>query len=266
MTGAVEGREPSARGRLEGKVALVSAAAHGIGEAVARRFAREGARLSVADLDGTALGALADELSAAGAAVEATAGDASDPGFVGRWVAGAVEQYGRIDVLYNGVGVSRPGLIGEVTDDDWRFQQRTTLDTVFYATRAVLPYMARQGSGSIVSMSSGAGIGGHYGLGAYGAAKAAVINLMETVAMEYGPSGVRANAVTPGPTATAPMLAWVEQQPGGEAAHARELDLQRLSRPEEVASAVLFLASDEASNVTGIVLRSNIRAAAKRPL
>jgi NAD(P)-dependent dehydrogenase (short-subunit alcohol dehydrogenase family) len=252
-------------GRLAGKVALVSAAAHGIGEAVARRFAREGARLYAVDVDGPALETLVVELRAGGAEIEASAGDASDPAFVGTWIAAAIERYGRIDVLYNGVGISRSGLIGDVSDDDWRFQQRMTLDTVFYATRAVLPHMVEQGSGSIVSMSSGAGIGGHYGLGAYGAAKAGVINLMETVAMEYGPYGVRANAVTPGPTATAPMLAWVGQH-GGEAEHARELDLQRLSRPEEVASTVLFLASDEASNVTGIVLRSNIRAAAKRPV
>jgi len=252
-------------GRLAGKVALATAGAHGIGEAVVRRFVQEGAHVSVVDLDDPALETLASELRGAGADVDVHAGDASDPTFVNRWVEGAVARFGRIDVLYNGVGVSRPGLVAEITDDDWRFQQRTTLDTVFYATRAVLPHMVRQRGGAIVSMSSGAGIGGQYGLGAYAAAKAAVINLMETVAMEYGPSGVRANAVTPGPTATAPMLAWVEQQPGGEAAHAHELDLRRLSRPEEVAASVLYLASDEASHITGICLRGNIRAAARRP-
>jgi meso-butanediol dehydrogenase/(S,S)-butanediol dehydrogenase/diacetyl reductase len=257
--------EPAA-GRLADKVALVSAAAHGIGEAVTRRFAREGARLSAIDIDDAALQALTDELRAGGVEIECVAGDASDPGVVNGWVDASIARFGRIDVLYNGVGISRSGMIADVSDDDWRFQQRMTLDTVFFATRAVLPHMVRQGAGSIVSMSSGAGIGGNYGLGAYGAAKAGVINLMETVAMEYGPAGVRANAVTPGPTATAPMLAWVEQQPGGEAQHARELDLQRLSRPEEVANTVLFLASDEASNVTGICVRSNIRAAAKRPI
>jgi meso-butanediol dehydrogenase/(S,S)-butanediol dehydrogenase/diacetyl reductase len=248
--------EPAA-GRLADKVALVSAAAHGIGEAVTRRFAREGARLSAIDIDDAALQALTDELRAGGVEIECVAGDASDPGVVNGWVDASIARFGRIDVLYNGVGISRSGMIADVSDDDWRFQQRMTLDTVFFATRAVLPHMVRQGAGSIVSMSSGAGIGGNYGLGAYGAAKAGVINLMETVAMEYGPAGVRANA---------PMLAWVEQQPGGEAQHARELDLQRLSRPEEVANTVLFLASDEASNVTGICVRSNIRAAAKRPI
>jgi meso-butanediol dehydrogenase/(S,S)-butanediol dehydrogenase/diacetyl reductase len=155
-------------------------------------------------------------------------------------------------------------LVGEISDDDWHFQLRMTIDTVFFATRAVLPHMVRQRRGSIVSMSSGAGIAGEYALGAYAAAKAGVINLMETVAMEYGPYGVRANAVTPGPTATAPMLAWLATQQGGEAEYTKALDLQRFSRPEEVASAVLFLASDEASNITGIVLRSNIRAG-RRP-
>jgi len=253
-------------GRLEGKVALVSAAANGIGRAVARRFAAEGARLALLDIDAERLETVAVELRGLGAPVTVVAGDASDPAVVDRWVADAVDEHGRVDVLSNNVGVSRSGMVADITDDDWRFQQRLTLDTVFYATRAVLPHMVEAGRGSIVSMSSGAGIGGNHGLGAYAAAKAGVINLMETVALEYGPQGVRANAVTPGPTETAPLLAWLEQQPGGLAAHVRDLDLQRLSQPEEVASTVLWLASDESSNVTGICVRSNIRSASARPL
>ena len=253
-------------GRLDGKVALVSAAANGIGRAVARRMAAEGAALWLNDIAADALEAVARELRGAGATVEAVPGDASDAAFVTSWVDGAVGRHGRVDVLSNNVGVSRSGKVADISDDDWRFQQRLTLDTVFYATRAVLPHMVEAGRGSIVSMSSGAGIGGNHGLGAYAAAKAGVINLMETVALEYGPQGVRANAVTPGPTETAPLLAWLEQQPGGLAAHVRDLDLQRLSRPEEVASTVLWLASDESSNITGICVRSNIRSASARPL
>lgn len=252
--------------RLAGKVALVSGAARGIGRAVARRFADEGALLWCNDIDPAGLDRLVQELRAGGAVADGSAGDASDPAYVDGWVEAAVARHGRIDVLYNNVGVSRPGRIGDLSDDDWRFQQRLTLDTVFYATRAVLGHMERQGSGSIVSMSSGAGIGGQYGLGGYGAAKAGVINLMETVALEYGPLGIRANAVTPGPTATEPLLAYLEQQPGGVARHVEGLDLRRLSQPEEVANTVLWLASDESSNVTGICVRSNIRSASNRPL
>ena len=251
--------------RLDGKVALVSAAASGIGRAVARRFAAEGASLSLNDIDEAGLHSVVEELRSAGAEVEGAPGDGSDSGFVTAWVDGMAERHGRIDVLSNNVGVSRGGLVGEISDEDWRFQQRLTLDTVFFATRAVLRHMVAAGRGSIVSMSSGAGIGGQYGLGGYAAAKAGVINLMETVALEYGPAGVRANAVTPGPTETPPLLAWIDQQPGGLEDHVRDLDLRRLSQPDEVAATVLWLASDESSNVTGICVRSNIRSASSRP-
>jgi NAD(P)-dependent dehydrogenase (short-subunit alcohol dehydrogenase family) len=250
---------------LERKVALISGCGAGIGEASARLFAEHGAVLWLNDLRAAELNRVVDELAASGAVVAGVAGDMSDPTFVNAWVQGAVETYGRVDVLYNNVGVSRSGLIGELSDEDWRFQQAVTLDSVFYATRAVIPHMIANGSGSIVSMSSGAGIGGNFNLGGYAAAKAGVINLMETVATEYGGKGIRANAVTPGPTATAPLLDYLATQPGGVDAHVADLDLQRLSQPEEVAQTVLWLASDFSSNITGICVRSNIRAASRRP-
>jgi meso-butanediol dehydrogenase/(S,S)-butanediol dehydrogenase/diacetyl reductase len=250
---------------LEGKVALISGCGAGIGEASARLFAEHGALLWLNDLRAAELNRVIDDLAASGAVVAGIAGDMSDSTFVNAWVQGAVETYGRVDVLYNNVGVSRSGLIGELSDADWRFQQSVTLDSVFYATRAVIPHMIANGSGSIVSMSSGAGIGGNYNLGGYAAAKAGVINLMETVATEYGGHGIRANAVTPGPTATAPLLGYFATQPGGVDAHVADLDLQRLSQPEEVAQTVLWLASDFSSNITGICVRSNIRAASRRP-
>jgi meso-butanediol dehydrogenase/(S,S)-butanediol dehydrogenase/diacetyl reductase len=245
---------------LVGKVALVPGCGAGIGAAVARRFAAEGALLWLNDRDEASFGAMVTELEAPG-----VAGDASDSGFVSDWVAGAIERYGRVDVLYNNVAISRSALVAEISDDDWRLQQRVTLDSAFYATREVLPHMVAGGGGSIVSMSSGAGIGGQYNLGAYGAAKAGVISLMQTVATEYGPDGIRANAVTPGPTATAPLLAYLEARPGGVEAHVSDLDLARLSEPDEVAATVAWLASDQASNITGICVESNIRAASRRP-
>ncbi len=246
-------------------MALISGCGAGIGEASARLFAEHGAVLWLNDLRAAELNRVVDELAASGAVVAGVAGDMSDSTFVNAWVEGAVETYGRVDVLYNNVGVSRSGLLGELSDEDWRFQQSATLDSVFYATRAVIPHMIANGGGSIVSMSSGAGIGGNYNLGGYAAAKAGVINLMETVATEYGGDGIRANAVTPGPTATAPLLNYLATQPGGVEAHVADLDLKRLSQPEEVAQTVLWLASDFSSNITGICVRSNIRAASRRP-
>ena len=246
-------------------MALISGCGAGIGEASARLFAEHGATLWLNDLRIAELNRVVGELAASGAVVAGVAGDMSDPTFVNSWVQGAIDAYGRVDVLYNNVGVSRSGLIGELSDEDWRFQQSVTLDSVFYATRAVIPHMITNGGGSIVSMSSGAGIGGNFNLGGYAAAKAGVINLMETVATEYGGKGIRANAVTPGPTATAPLLNYLATQPGGVDAHVADLDLQRLSQPEEVAQTVLWLASDFSSNITGICVRSNIRAASRRP-
>ena len=246
-------------------MALISGCGAGIGEASARLFAEHDATLWLNDLRTAELNRVVDELAASSAVVAGVAGDMSDPTFVNSWVQGAIDAYGRVDVLYNNVGVSRSGLIGELSDDDWRFQQSVTLDSVFYATRAVIPHMITNGGGSIVSMSSGAGIGGNFNLGGYAAAKAGVINLMETVATEYGGKGIRANAVTPGPTATAPLLNYLATQPGGVDAHVADLDLQRLSQPEEVAQTVLWLASDFSSNITGICVRSNIRAASRRP-
>ena len=246
-------------------MALISGCGAGIGEASARLFAEHGATLWLNDLRTAELNRVVDELAASGAVVAGVAGDMSDPTFVNSWVQGAIDAYGRVDVLYNNVGVSRSGLIGELSDEDWRFQQSVTLDSVFYATRAVIPHMIANGGGSIVSMSSGAGIGGNFNLGGYAAAKAGVIHLMETVATEYGGHGIRANAVTPGPTATAPLLNYLGTQPGGVDAHVADLDLQRLSQPEDVAQTVLWLASDFSSNITGICVRSNIRAASRRP-
>lgn len=250
---------------LEGKVALLSGVGAGIGRAAAHRFALEGATLWLNDVRTDTFDAVLAEVRALGATAEGLVGDMSDPAFVRAWVDDAANEHGRIDVLYNNVGVSRAGLVGDLSDEDWRFQQSMTLDTVFYATRAVLPHMIAGGGGSIVSMSSGAGIGGQYNLGGYAAAKAGVINLMETVATEYGRHGIRANAVTPGPTETAPLVAYLETQPGGIPAHVADLDLARLTRAEEVANTVCWLASDLSSNITGICVRSNIRAASRIP-
>jgi 3-oxoacyl-[acyl-carrier protein] reductase len=119
---------------------------------------------------------------------------------------------------------------------------------------AALRPMVRQRSGSIITTSSGAGLGAEPGLGAYGAAKAAVLALTRSVAREYGPAGVRANAICPGPTRTPQLLAWLATVPGGEARYAAQVPLGRLGEPEDMASAALFLASDESAFVSGVAL------------
>lgn len=252
-------------GALDGKTALITGAAAGIGEAVARLFVAEGARVWLNDINAEGLASLIDELGGADAGVGGLGGDSCDSGFVNEWVGAAMDTYGSTDVLYNNVGGAQPGLLIDMDDDTWRAGQRRTLDSAFFATRAVLPNMIAAGGGSIVSMSSGAGIGGRYNLGCYASAKAALISLMQTVAAEYGRHGVRANAVTPGPTATAPLRAYLESRPGGVGAHVADLNLARLSEPHEVAETVLFLASDASSIVTGVTVECNTRAGGNPP-
>jgi meso-butanediol dehydrogenase/(S,S)-butanediol dehydrogenase/diacetyl reductase len=128
-----------------------------------------------------------------------------------------------------------------------------TLDGTFFGTRAALAAMAKQGSGSIINISSGAALGGEPGLAAYGAAKAAVVNLTQTAAVENGPLGIRVNAILPGPIETPPLLAFVEAT-GGREAWARQIPARRLGRPEEMAAVALFLATDESSYISGAAI------------
>lgn len=252
-------------GRLSGKIAVITGAGSGIGRATALRFAAEGARLVIGDLRPERSAATVADIRAQGTDAIAVDGDVAEDAYVRSLITAAVDRFGRLDVLHNNAAFSISGRVGDITDEDWRTQQRVVLDSVFYGIRAALPHMIAQGGGSIVTTASGAGIGGEYGLGAYAAHKAAVINLTQTVAMEYAEEGVRCNAVTPGPTATEPMLRWLADMPGGAQEFGRGALLRRMSRPEEVAAVVAWLASDDAALVSGIVVQANYRVASHRP-
>jgi len=239
--------------KLSGKVAIVTGAGSGIGRAIALRFAAEGAAVVVNDLVADAAQRVAKEIEAAGGRAQPFPGDVSDPRRVEALVREAVARFGRLDVLVNNAAAVVPGAVEALSDADWRRTQSVTLDGVFYGMRAAIPVMAAQGGGAIVNISSGAAVAGEPGLGAYGAAKAAIVNLTQTAAVENAARGVRINTILPGPIETPPLLAAVEAT-GGRAGWDRQIPCGRLGRPEEMAAVALFLASDEASYVHGAAI------------
>jgi len=238
-------------GRLEGKVALISGAARGIGAATAELFAREGARV--------VLGDRRDELcQAVAAGIEKqhpgrARGVALDVTLEADWsraVALALEAFGALDVLVNAAAIIRVTPLVETDLESFRKVIDTNLIGTFLGTRAVLAPMRARGAGSIVNFSSPQGLEGRWGVPAYTASKFAVRGLTRTAAIELGPYGIRVNAVVPGPTRTA-----MTERPGWtEDDYARAYGLYPLGRmaaPAEIAQACLFLASDEASYCTG---------------
>ncbi len=239
--------------RLRGKVALVTGAGSGIGRAIALRFAAEGAAVVVNDLLADSAQRVVKEIEAANGRARAFPADVSDARQVEAAVRFATAQFGRLDVLVNNAASVVPGVVESLSDEDWRRTQSVTLDGVFYGMRAALPVMAAQGSGAIINISSGAAIAGEPGLGAYGAAKAAIVNLTQTAAVENAARGVRINTILPGPIETPPLLAAVEAT-GGRAGWERQIPCGRLGKPEEMAAVALFLASDEASYVHGAAI------------
>jgi meso-butanediol dehydrogenase/(S,S)-butanediol dehydrogenase/diacetyl reductase len=244
-------------GRLEGKVAVITGAGSGIGAATARRFAAEGAVVVVNDIDPAGGEAVAAEIRSAGGEAWFLRADVSRPEEVQGLVEETTGRFGRLDILHNNAFFNRMGLTGALSPEDWRRSMAVTLDGTFYGMHAALPLMARQGGGAIVNTASVSGLAGDYGMSAYNAAKAGVINLTRTAAIEYARHGVRVNAVCPGPIATPPLERLLARSPAVRDALLASLPQHRLGRPEEIASIVLFLASDEASLVNGAVVTAD---------
>ena len=243
--------------RLAGKVAIVMAGGSGIGRACALRFAAEGATVVVNAFHSQSVQSVVDEISMSGGKAIGAACDLRDSREVKVLVDKAHERLGHIDILVNN-GAARVPVndIQELTDELLHEEFVLTFDATIYAIRAVVPYMIAQRSGSIINMASYAaygGAGGGSALVAYGPAKAAVINLTKVLAVQHGPFGIRVNAVVPAQVATPNAIAWLgtATASGGLDAWLAQIPLGRLGQPDEVAAVALFLASDEASFVTG---------------
>lgn len=235
--------------RLSGKGALVTGGASGIGRAIAERFAREGARVLVADYASSG-SETAGAIQAAGGQAQFFHADVSDSAQVARMVDAALQFCGSIDILCNAAGILYYGTILETDEDAWARVMAINLTGTYLCCRAVLPHMIRRGGGSIINLASTTGA--HDACAhavAYVTSKGGVTLLTRAMAIDHARQGVRVNALCPGPTDT-PMLRKA-LTPEQLEAFARTYPMGRLGRPEELASAALFLASDEASFVTG---------------
>jgi NAD(P)-dependent dehydrogenase (short-subunit alcohol dehydrogenase family) len=237
--------------RLDGKVAIVTGAAHGMGEAEARLFAMEGAKVVVADVLGNEAEAVAADIRASGGtAIAATIDVTREPEWVAL-IAKTLASYGRIDILVNNAGISGSSVGDPDGLEGWQRVIAVNQTSVFLGTKLAAEQMAKTGGGSIVNISSIMGfVGGPSGHPAYSASKGAVRIYTKSAAVRYGPLGVRVNSVHPG--YMPPMLNATNANERGEKIAATPL--RRLGEPIEVAYGVLFLASDEASFVTGTEL------------
>lgn len=243
--------------RLAGKRALITAAGSGIGRASALLFAEHGAAVAVADIDGASAAETARQIAAAGGRATAIAADASRWADVERMTAEAVAALGGLDILFSNAGIGIRGKVHELAESDWDRVMDVTLKSHFLCAKAAVPHFLAQGRGAIVNTASTFGILASANFSTYTTAKAGVISLTRTMALDYGPA-IRVNCICPGATNTAAIQKNVATaaDPAARMAGLLTLNaaLKRLAEPREIAHAAMFLASDDASFVTGAAL------------
>jgi NAD(P)-dependent dehydrogenase (short-subunit alcohol dehydrogenase family) len=249
-------------GRVQDKAAIVTGAAHGLGRAIALRLAEEGARLALGDVDGAGLERTVSDITKAGGQAFGVIGDVTEEAPAARLVDDAATRYGRVDILVNNVGGSRNAKIWEMTAEQWDFVIKLNLRSAFLCTRAAVKHMMNARAGRIVCLSSGAREGtpwsAYYeGAASYSAAKAGIHGFVRDVALELAEYGIHINAVAPGPIDTERAGAKLRQMNERvEYSPNRMTPLRRLGQPIEIANTVLFLASDEASYITGVTVHA----------
>lgn len=238
--------------RFENRVALVTAAGAGIGRAIAVLLAAEGARVVVSDLSEAAGEETVALISSAGGTAVNHAANVAVDAEVRGLVQRAVDEFGALDHAVNNAGVGvRPTLLHEITDAEWARTVDVTLTGTFQSMRAELALMTKQGHGSIVNIASVAGIQSTPHLSPYGATKHGVVSLTVSAAAENASSGIRVNAVAPGPIETAALASLPE---ASRREYAEQVPMKRLGRPEDIAEATAFLLSDAAAFITGVTL------------
>jgi 3-oxoacyl-[acyl-carrier protein] reductase len=241
-------------GRFEGRVAIVTGAAQGIGAAIARRLADEGAQVAVVDLTADRAQGTADEIVKAGGQALAVGADVSKTADVQAAVAAVVAAYGHVDVLVNNAGITRDNLLFKMTDEDWDSVIAINLRSAFLMSRECQKHFVAQKYGKIVSLSSRSALGNR-GQANYAASKAGIMGLTATLAIELGPFGVNVNAVAPGYIATDKRVGF---EPDDFRKAAAELTpVRRVGLPEDIAATVAFLAADESSFISGQTIQVN---------
>jgi len=236
------------RKRFENKVAVITGAASGIGAATARLLAREGAHVVLADLNDNGGASIAADLGATAMAIKCDVSSAAD---IEALIKAAVDRHGRIDILFNNAGIGSFGTSVEIQPTEWERVIAVDLHSVYYACHFAIPHMPR--GGAIVNTASISGMGGDYRFAAYNAAKGAVINYTRALAVDHARDGIRVNALCPGLVDT-PITAGAQQLPGLKEEWESRIPLGRAAQPEEMASVVAFLASEDASYVTGTIM------------